>query len=322
MMQAASEQGALISVVVPVYNEDTVLRMFHEQLTGVLATLPFGHEILYVDDGSTDESRRIIGELCATDSSVGAIHLSRNFGKEAAMTAGLDYARGDAVVIIDADLQDPPEMISRFVERWREGFDVVYATRSSRQGESALKRVTSFLFYRFLRGSSSIDIPVDAGDFQLLSRRVVDSLGTLRERRRFMKGLYAWVGFPRVSVPYPRERRRGGMSKWNYWKLWNFALEGITSFSTAPLRIATYLGFLVAFVGFVYGLAIIIGTLIYGNPVPGYPSLLVVILFLGGVQLVALGVIGEYLGRTFEESKQRPIYFVESVHQPSGVEQE
>ncbi len=306
-----------LSVVVPVFNEEAVLDEFYRRLKPVLKSLRLDYEILFVNDGSTDSSPSLIDAIGTQDPHVGHIRLSRNFGKEAAMTAGLDHARGDAVVIMDADLQDPPDLIPGFIEKWREGFDVVYATRTSRQGESILKRVTSYLFYRVISGSSSVGIPKDTGDFRLLSRRAVDALGKLHERRRFMKGLYAWVGFPQASVPYPREPRREGTSKWNYWRLWNFALEGITSFSTVPLRIATYFGFLAALTGFIYGLFIIVDTLLYSNPVPGYPSLLVVILFLGGVQLMALGVIGEYLGRTFEESKQRPIYLIESMRIPA-----
>ena len=229
------------------------------------------------------------------------------------MTAGMDHARGNAVVIIDADLQDPPELIPQLVAKWREGFDVVYATRTSREGESLLKRATAFLFYRVLSRSSSVRIPKDTGDYRLLSRRAANAVNTLRERRRFMKGLFAWVGFPQASVPYDRAPRQGGASKWGYWRLWNFALEGITSFTTIPLRVSTYFGFLVALFAFIYGAVIIAKTLIYGEPVAGYPSLMVVILFLGGVQLMAIGVSGEYLGRIFDESKERPLYVTETV---------
>lgn len=226
------------------------------------------------------------------------------------MTAGLDHAEGDAVVIIDADLQDPPEVIATFWRHFEEGADVVYGVRSSRAGESWLKRLTAATFYRVIDRMSDTPIPRDTGDFRLMSRRAVEALRQLRERHRFMKGLFGWVGFKQVPVPYHRDPRAAGKSKFNFWKLWNFALEGITSFSTVPLRIATYFGLLAATVAFVYGAVIVAKTLMFGEPVRGYPSLMSVVLFLGGVQLVALGIIGEYLGRMYEETKRRPLYLI------------
>jgi glycosyltransferase involved in cell wall biosynthesis len=242
---------------------------------------------------------------------VQAIRLSRNFGKELALTAGLDAADADAVILIDADLQDPPELIPEFIARWREGHDVVFGTRLARDGESWLKRASAAAFYRVMGRLSSTPIPADAGDFRLLSRRAVDALRGLRERHRFMKGLFAWVGFRQCELPFRRDPRMAGRSKFNYWKLWNFALEGITSFSTVPLRLATYVGLLTALLAFGYGAWILLKTLLWGDPVAGYPSLMSVMLFLGGVQLVALGIIGEYLGRLFDEVKQRPLYLVQ-----------
>lgn len=238
------------------------------------------------------------------------VDLSRNFGKEVAMTAGLDACRGDAVVVIDADLQDPPEVIPQLVAEWRAGYDMVYARRESRAGETALKKATARWFYRVIGKLSRVRIPADTGDFRLMSRRAVDALLQLREQHRFMKGLFAWVGFPQKAVMYRRDPRFAGDTKWNYWKLWNFAVEGITSFSTVPLRLATYCGVGIAVIAFVYAGWIFYKTLAYGESVKGYPSLMVVLLFLGGGQLIGIGLLGEYLGRMFNETKNRPLYFL------------
>lgn len=302
----------LLSVVVPAYNEEAVLTQFHERLKAVLAQLPLDHEIIYVNDGSRDRTLTILEELHAKDASVGVINLSRNFGKEAAMTAGLDLVRGDAAVVIDADLQDPPELIVEFVRIWREeGYDVVYATRESRAGESWVKRATASGFYWVMSKVSDVSIPRDTGDFRLMSRRALDALKGLREHHRFMKGLFAWVGFPSKAVLYERDPRFAGETKWNYLKLWNFSLEGITGFSIAPLKIATYLGLLISIFAAILGTQIILETLLYGADVPGYPSLFSAVLFFGGVQLFFLGIIGEYLGRVFNESKRRPLYLIQ-----------
>ncbi|MGV6851265.1 MAG: glycosyltransferase family 2 protein [bacterium] len=302
-----------ISVIVPVFNEAEVLAEFHAETCKVLKQLDYKTEILYVDDGSSDQSLDIIRKLEHHSIQVSYISLSRNFGKELAMTAGLDYVGADAVVVIDADLQDPPWLILEFVKKWELGHDVVYGRREQRQGESWVKRSTASVFYRLITHISRTPIPEDTGDFRLMSRRAVEALKTLRERNRFMKGLFAWVGYRQLAVPYQRQQRSQGKTKWNYWKLWNFALDGITSFSTAPLRFASYLGVIVALGAFSYGAYIIAQTLLNGADVPGYPSLLVVILFLGGIQLIAIGVIGEYLGRLFEESKQRPLYLIDEL---------
>jgi glycosyltransferase involved in cell wall biosynthesis len=300
-----------LTVVVPAYNESEGLREFHRRLAAVFDTLDLDCTVLYVDDGSRDDTFEVMRSLHALDARVGTLKLSRNFGKELAMTAGLDHCDADAVVMIDADLQDPPEVIANFVAKWREGYDVVYGTRSSRAGETALKKVTSSAFYRVMERLSDKPIPRDTGDFRLMSRRVVDALKLVRERQRFMKGLFTWVGYRQFSLVYDRDPRFAGDTKWNYWRLWNFALEGITSFSSAPLKLATYVGFLSAAVAFLFGVWVFAKALFFGDAVKGYPSLMVVVLFLGGMQLMALGVIGEYLGRTYVESKQRPLYLID-----------
>jgi polyisoprenyl-phosphate glycosyltransferase len=299
-----------LSVVVPAYNEQEVLREFHERLSAVLSSLPFAFEVVYVNDGSADDTLEVINALQNRDSRIALVDLSRNFGKEIAMTAGLDHANGDAVVVIDADLQDPPELIPELVKHWQQGYDVVYAKRISRDGETFLKKATANAFYKIIQRVTKVPIPQDTGDFRLLSRRAVEAVKQLREHHRFMKGLFAWIGYPQKEVRYRRDPRFAGETKWNYWRLWNFALEGITSFTIAPLKVSTYLGLLTAVGAFLFGLQIIFDTLIFGNPVPGYPSLMVVMLFLGGVQLLGIGVMGEYLGRMFNEAKNRPLYFV------------
>lgn len=303
-----------ISVVVPVYNEADGIAEFNRRLTEVRANLPERSEVVYVNDGSNDRTFAILRLLRERDPTIAIVNLSRNFGKEIALTAGLDHSTGDAVIVIDADLQDPPELIPSLIERWREDqADVVFAQRCSRAGENWLKRVTAFAFYRVMNALGGQKVPVDTGDFRLLSRRAVDALKTLREQHRFMKGLFAWIGFRQVGVLYERDQRLAGRTKWSYWKLWNLSLEAITSFSLVPLKMATYVGLFAATVAILYGLFITGRTLIFGNPVAGYPSLLVIILFLGGVQLLSLGIIGEYLGRIFNETKQRPLYFVEAI---------
>lgn len=303
--------SGLISIVVPAYNEADVIGEFNRRLSVVREELGVPSEVIFVNDGSTDETLRLLRALKAADATIGIVDLSRNFGKEIAVTAGLDHARGDAVVVIDADLQHPPELIPKFMARWREeAADVVYGQRASRFGESRTKRLTSRVFYRLINSLSGDLVPVDAGDFRILSRRAVDALGEIRERHRFMKGLFAWIGYRQVPILFEPDPRYAGASKWNYWKLWNFSIEGITAFSIAPLKVATYVGLIVAILSIIYGFYMVIRTVIYGNPVPGFPSLLVAILFLGGLQLIFLGIIGEYLGRTFNEVKQRPLYLV------------
>jgi glycosyltransferase involved in cell wall biosynthesis len=310
----------LLSVIVPVHNESAVLVEFHRQVSGVMGATDCAYELIYVDDGSSDDSIDVLNGIREQDSRVAIIELSRNFGKEVALSAGLDHARGEAVIVIEADLQDPPELIHTFLREWRAGYDVVYGQRVDRRGDSRMKILTAKWFYRTLNYLSDVEIPEDVGDFRLLSRRAVDALVSLPERHRYMKGLYAWIGFPQKSIPYVRQPREAGHTKWNYWRLWNFALEGITSFSNVPLKIATYLGVVTSGVAIIYGLFLFVRTLIWGNPVPGYPSLIIVMLFLGGVQLICLGIIGEYLARTFQESKARKLYFVKGYHPASAAD--
>ena len=306
-----------ISVVVPAHNEAAGLALFHQRLTRALSGID-NWEVVYIDDGSTDATLAAIESLRRTDDRVALVCLSRNFGKEIAITAGLDHAAGDAVVVIDADLQDPPEVIPELIAQWRAGFDMVYAKRRSRTGDSWLKRGTAHGFYRLMQRMGDLKLPEDTGDFRLMSRRAVDAVRQLREQHRFMKGLFAWVGYPTTYVTYDRQPRSAGVTKWTYWKLWNLALEGITSFTVMPLKLATYVGLGVALLSVIYAAQVIVKTLIIGNPVAGYPSLMTVVLFLGGIQLMFLGVIGEYLGRVFNETKQRPLYLVER-YVPSAV---
>jgi glycosyltransferase involved in cell wall biosynthesis len=316
LAQKSSGTGgeAMISIVVPAYNEAEGIAEFNRRLALVRAQLSEPSEVVYVNDGSSDEAYNVLRRLREYDMAISIVNLSRNFGKEIALTTGLDHSRGDAVIVIDADLQDPPELIPRLIERWREDqADVVFAQRRSRAGDSWMKRATGFGFYRVVNAIGRQTVPVDTGDFRLLSRRAVEAVKTLREQHRFMKGLFAWIGFRQVAVPYERDCRLAGHTKWNYWKLWNLSLEGITSFSIVPLKVATYVGLFAATIAIFYGLYIVGLTILFGNPVAGYPSLLVVILFFGGVQLLSLGIIGEYLGRVFNETKKRPLYFVEAV---------
>ncbi len=305
------------SVVVPLFNEQAGLAAFHRRLNLVMEPLgPW--EVVYVNDGSTDATLSLVQTLRRAEPRIAVLSLSRNFGKEIATTAGLDHARGEAVIVIDADLQDPPELIPALVAGWREGFDTVYAQRSARTGDGLLKRLTARLFYRVMGRLAETDIPRDVGDFRLMSRRVVEAVLRLREHHRCMKGLFAWVGYPVKAVAYERAPRHAGRSAWSYLALWELALEGITGCTVAPLKVATYVGLAVALFASVFGAQLIARTLLFGNPVAGYPSLMTVVLFLGGVQLLTLGVIGEYLGRVFNETKNRPLYLVER-HLPSDL---
>jgi len=308
-----------LSVVVPAYNEAEVLEEFQHRLSAVMDGIGLSWEVVYVDDGSSDATPALLVALQATRPEVAVVALSRNFGKEAALTAGLDHASArEAIIVIDADLQDPPEVIPELVAAWREGWDIAYAQRRSRAGETWMKKTTASAFYRLMsRIGGPVQLPADTGDFRLMSRRAVDALLQLRERHRFMKGLFAWVGFPARAVPYDRAPRAAGTTKWNYRRLWTLSLDGITSFTTVPLRVATWLGLGTAAAALFYGGWVVTKALLFGDPVPGYPSLMTVVLLLGGVQLVTLGVIGEYLGRIFNETKGRPLYVV-GRHSPSG----
>ena len=310
-----------VSVIVPCYDEQEVLPEFHRRLVAAMEALGLGWEVVYVNDGSRDGTLDVMTGLAFDDPRVALLNLSRNFGKEIALTAGLDHARGsEGVVVIDADLQDPPEVIPELIAAARRGYDIAYAQRSARHGENFLKRATASAFYRVMqRLGGKVRLPQDTGDFRYMSRRSLDALLQLREQHRFMKGLFAWVGFPAVAVPYERAPRAAGETKWNYWKLWNLSLEGITSFTVGPLKIATYLGLATSFFAGLYIFQLVIRTVFFGNPTPGYPSLMAVVLFLGGVQLMTLGIIGEYLGRIFNETKGRPLYIVER-HAPSSAD--
>lgn len=301
-----------ISILVAAYNEEASLPGFHLRLSESLRTLVQAIEIIYVDDGSSDTTWPLLENIALTDKRVALIRLSRNFGKEAALTAGLDYVAEEsaAIIVLDADGQDPPELIPDFIAKWQEGFDVVYGTRLKREGETWLKRASAAMFYRVINSLSKIDIPANTGDFRLLSRNVLNALSQMHERQRFMKGLFSWVGFKQTALLYTRQPRIAGKTKFNYWRLWNLALEGITSFSTAPLRLATYVGLFTAVLAFIFGVWIVAKTLLWGDPVQGWPSTMTVILLLGGMQLMALGMIGEYLGRIYLETKQRPLYLV------------
>lgn len=307
-----------LTVVIAAFNEEAVLPQMHQRLSAVLDGTDAESTVLYVDDGSRDDTWAELERIAAADPRVRLLRLARNFGKELALTAGLDHVETDAALVLDADGQDPPELIPAFVAKWREGYDVVYGTRTARDGESWLKRFTAAGFYRVIQRLSKTPIPPDTGDFRLMSRPVLDALRQLRERQRFMKGLFTWVGFKQVSLPYHREPRLAGGSKFNYWKLWNLAIEGITSFSTVPLRVATYLGLFTALAAFAWGAFVVVRTLFWGDPVQGWPSLMTVVLFLGGLQLVALGIIGEYLGRLYVEAKQRPLYLIAREVRPGG----
>ncbi|MGC1310579.1 MAG: glycosyltransferase family 2 protein [Phormidesmis sp.] len=311
-MEAASPSQipVEISVVVPLYCEESNVDYLFKRLETVLNQLGTSYEIVCVDDGSTDGTLRALRSHHQRNACIKVVALSRNFGKEVALTAGIDYASGAAVVPIDADLQDPPELIESLVARWREGYDVVYAKRRSREGETWLKQTTANAFYRIMEKMSKVPIPRDTGDFRLLDRRVVEVLKRLPERTRFMKGLFAWVGYRQAEVVYDRQPRHSGETKWNYWRLWNFAIDGIASFSIAPLRIWSYVGVAFAVISFLYGSFLLLRTLVSGIDVPGYASLMVAVLFLGGVQMVSLGILGEYLGRVYEEVKGRPLYLV------------
>ncbi len=309
------EQRYTISILVPCYNEEGALNLFYERTAAVIDSLQeYDFEILFVNDGSQDNTLSIMHELHQRDARVSYLNLSRNFGKEIAMIAGIDYLRGDAAIIMDADLQDPPELIPKMIYWWQQGYDDVSAKRSSRAGETFFKKWTSHTFYRILQHLTDIPIQPDVGDFRLLDRQCLDAVRLMRESQRYNKGIFSWIGFRKKEVLFARQARISGRSKWNYWKLLNLAIEGITSFSIAPLRMASFMGCLLALLSILYMAYIVIRTLLYGGDVPGYPSLVSIILFIGGIQLLFLGIIGEYLGRIFNESKCRPLYFVKDYN--------
>lgn len=304
-----------ISILIPAYNEDLVLQALYDRLDKLADSLThYDLEFLFVNDGSRDGTLAIIKKFAKNDERVSYVNLSRNFGKETAMIAGIDHVSSDALVIIDADLQDPPELIPDMINLWEQGYDDVFARRTGRLGESWLKRITSKLFYRVLQQSTNIPLQRDTGDFRLLDKRCVEALKQLRESERYTKGLFSWIGFNKKEITYVRDARAGGTTKWNYFKLINLAIKGIVSFTTAPLRFSTFLGMLVSFGAFVYIVYLLAKTWIFGADVAGYPSMMAVILFLGGVQLLSLGIIGEYIAHIFNETKNRPLYLVEQYH--------
>lgn len=304
-----------VSLVVPVYNEELAVTVFVQTVTQALALPDIELEIVFVNDGSTDRTLQVLLDLQRADDRICVVDLTRNFGKEAALTAGLHHARGDVVIPLDADLQDPPDLIPAMIGRWREGYEVVLARRVDRSRDSFLKRWTARWYYRVHNHMADKPLPADVGDFRLMDRAVVEALKQLPESRRFMKGLFAWLGFRTTTVDYTRPERVAGVSKFNGWRLWNFALEGITSFSITPLRVWTYCGLIVSLLSFLFAAYVALRVVLYGIDVPGYASLMVAVTFLGGLQLIGIGVIGEYLGRTYIESKRRPIYLVRRIHQ-------
>jgi len=303
-----------ISIIAPVYNESKNLALFYKRIKNILVKMKKTFEIIFINDGSKDDSLDQMINIHKKDQSVKIINLSRNFGKEIAMTSGLDYSSGTVVIPIDTDLQDPPELIPQLYKKWEEGYDVVYATRSKRKGETWTKKWTAGLFYKIINIFTKFNIPENTGDFRLMDRKVVEAIKTLKEYHRFMKGLFSWVGFKQTGIYYERDPRYKGKTKWNYWKLLNFAIEGITSFSYAPLKFATYLGSIISLLSFIYAFFIVFKTIILGIDQPGYASTLVVVLFLGGIQLLTIGIIGEYIGRIYNESKQRTLYFTRDLY--------
>ena len=305
----------IVTILIPAYNEEEVIGSLFDRLDGLANSIKnYKFEFLFVNDGSRDNTLEIIKSQAKKDSRVSYINLSRNFGKEIAMIAGIDHVRGDAMVIIDADLQDPPELIPEMIKHWEEGYDDVYARRSSREGETWLKKKTSEMYYKILQSSTNIPIQIDTGDFRLLDRRCIDALKQFRESQRNTKAMFSWIGYKKKEILYNRDPRLAGTTKWNYRKLSNLAIDGITSFTTAPLRIATITGLLISAISFLYIIYLLVRPLFGVSTGAGYSSTLAVILFMGGVQMLFLGIIGEYIGRIFNETKNRPLYLIEEYH--------
>lgn len=310
MYQTSSPSAVNVSVLASAHNEGDLINAFIARVAAALDDAELAWKLIVVDDGSTDGTWENLRAAADNDSRIGAIRLSRRFGKDTALAAALDRASGDAIVLIDADLQDPPEVICDMVARWREGAQVIFAVRRARHGESLYRRTCAQLFYKLINLISDVELLPNAGDFCLIDRRAADALRDLRESNRYLKGLISWIGFERAAVTYDRDERSGGASNWNFWRLFNFAIDGITSFSRLPLQLAAWLGAAIALLAFVTGAALMIYTLTHGISVPGYASLMVTVLFLGGVQLICLGILGEYVGRLFMEVKGRPLYLV------------
>ncbi|MBG6207821.1 glycosyltransferase involved in cell wall biosynthesis [Labrenzia sp. EL_126] len=311
--ETARPAEPVLSVIVPVFNEEDVIEHFLDATLPVLEKTGLAFEYVFIDDGSRDKTADILSEKLKTGLPGKLLGLSRNFGKEAALSAGLEAVSGDIAVIMDADLQDPPELILQMLDGWRAGYDVIYGLRVDRSSDSLMKRSTANMFYKLFNKLANIDMPANAGDFRLIDRTVVNALLELPERNRFMKGLFAWVGFPAMAIPYERPPRRAGSGKFDYWKLWNFALDGLTGFTTLPLRVWFYGGAAISFAAFTYAIVLTIRTSIFGVDLPGYASLMVALLFFSGVQLLSIGMIGEYIARLFNEAKQRPVYILQDV---------
>jgi len=310
----------LLSLVVPVFNEEESIDLFLDTVIPVLENASLRFELVFINDGSRDDTFARLFDRGRRDRRIRIVNLSRNFGKEAALTAGIDHAKGDILIPMDIDLQDPPDLIQPFIARWREGYDIVYGVRTARLTDTRAKRMSADWFYRVFNSMSPVRIPPNVGDFRLVDRRAVEVLRQLPERNRFMKGLFAWVGFNSIGVPYERPQRVAGTTKFNFWRLWNFALDGVVSFSTAPLRAWFYVGVVIAAIAVLYALFIVTRVLIFGIDTPGYASLLIAVLLMGAIQLLSLGIIGEYLGRLFLEVKGRPIYVVEGVYEDGTSE--
>lgn len=315
-----AQAATMLSVVVPMFNEADNIAGFMRAVCPILESVTPQWEIICVDDGSRDQTSQAVRDYHTQDARIKLVRLSRNFGKEAALTAGLFHASGQAVIPMDADLQDPPQLIPELVAKWREGFKMVLATRRFRKGDGWFKRQSALLFYRLIRRLSNVKIPKNTGDFRLMDREVVDAIKQLRERTRFMKGILSWVGYPTAQVFYDRPERAHGSSKFNFFRLWRLALDGVFSFSTVPLQIWTYIGATISLLSFVYAMYLIVRTLVSGVDVPGYASIMVAVLFMGGIQLISMGILGEYIGRIYRETKQRPIYLVDEVAGLAAVE--
>ncbi|MDB2414432.1 glycosyltransferase family 2 protein [Rickettsiales bacterium] len=309
--KTSAKKKKLLSIIAPIYNEAENLEAFFDNVIEKLKATNLDWEIICINDSSTDNSLELLHTFRKKNSKIKIISFSRNFGKEAALTAGLKYANGDAAIPIDTDLQDPPDIIIELVKKWQEGFKVVNAKRKSRNQESWLKRSSADCFYKFISGIASVKIPSNVGDFRLIDRKVIDVINKMPERTRFMKGIFAWPGFDSATIEYERPQRHKGNSSWNYWKLWQFALDGIISFSTLPLKIWTYIGTIISAIALIYASILVARTLVFGIDVPGYASIMTAVLFIGGIQLIGLGVIGEYVGRIYKETKHRPIYVIE-----------
>lgn len=310
-----TDSPQIISVVVPVFNEHEVIGVFYERISAVLNSLDsMRHELIFIDDGSADDTYGQLKAFADDNPTVRIVKLSRNFGHQIAVTAGLDAAHGDAIVVIDADLQDPPEIIPDLIRKWNEGFDVVHGVRKVRAGETRLKIITASIFYRCLKMVAKIDVAVDSGDFRLMSRRVVDQFKNIRERDRFIRGLVSWIGFRQTSISYARDRRHAGHTKYSYSKMFRFAFDAITSFSSVPLKLATWLGYLSSLLAFVYACSVFVQKYILHITEKGWPTIMISVLFLGGVQLICIGIVGEYIGRIYNEIKQRPLYIVDKLY--------